>query len=449
VLPFRSPSRGEDVVLGGRTAWLVLIVGQVAGIVAVLQRSSLGVAATDAFDRFGIAAAALATFSVAQLVVYALMQVPVGVLIDRYGSRRLIAAGAVVMAAAQTAFAFSETLPAAIAARVLLGVGDALVFISVMRLVPAWFPPARSGTITTAVGPMNSLGFVVSGVAFAAVLSTLGWTPSFLLAALASVASAVLVLALVRDSPHPRPPRVPLGRALGVAAHDLREAWREPGTRLAFWLNFLTLFPGMMFGVMWGFPFLVEGEGTSPGLAGGLLTVLAVTGVVYGVTVGPLVNRHPYHRSRVGIALTALVGAVWGVVLLWPGPAPRWLLVVLVLVIPLAGLAAIVTLDLARGFNPPHRLGTAIGLVNAGGFLGVLLAVLAIGVVLQLVSPGGSTEYSLAAFKWAFASQYALWAVGAVLTVKYRRQAVRRLAERDPEALAALRRGVHLPPPVS
>ncbi|MFW3168787.1 MFS transporter [Geodermatophilus sp. CPCC 206100] len=436
-----------DVVLGGRTAWVVLVVGQAAGVVAVLQRSSLGVAATDAFERFGIAAATLATFSVAQLVVYALMQVPVGVLIDRYGSRRLIVTGALVMAAAQAAFAVSGTLPAAIAARMVLGVGDALVFISVMRLVPAWFPPSRSGTVTTAVGPMNSLGFVVSGLAFAAVLPALGWTPSFLLAALVSVASALAVLALVRDSPSPRPPRVPLARALGVAASDLREAWREPGTRLAFWLNFLTLFPGMMFGVLWGFPFLVEGQGVSPGFAGALLTVLAVTGVVYGASVGPLVNRHPYHRSLIGIGLVGLVGAMWGTVLLWPGPAPRWLLVVLVLVIPLAGVAAIVTFDLARTANPPRRLGAAIGMVNAGGFLGTLLAVLAIGLVLQAMTPEGSTEYSLGAFKWAFATQYLLWAGGAVLTLRYRRQAVRALAERDPAALEALRRGVHLTPP--
>ncbi|SFK52202.1 Sugar phosphate permease [Geodermatophilus ruber] len=434
-------------MLGGRTAWAVLTVGQFAAVIAVLQRSSLGVAATDAFDRFGIAAATLATFSVAQLVVYALMQVPVGVLIDRYGSRRLIVLGSVVMAGAQSVFAFSETLPVAIAARVALGIGDALVFISVMRLVPAWFPPARSGTITSAVGPMNALGFVVSGVAFAAVLAALGWTPSFLLAALVSVAAALVVVVLLRDSPQPRPPRIPLGRALEVAGRDLRAAWVEPGTRLAFWLNFAALFPGMMFGVLWGYPFLVVGQGVSPGLAGAMLTILAVSGVAYGASVGLLMNRYPYRRTLIGLGLVGLAAAVWGVVLLWPGPAPVWLLVVLVLVVPLAGVAAILTLDLARTFNPPRRLGSAIGLVNAGGFLGTLLAVLAIGLVLQVVTPRGSTEYSLTAFKWAFATQYVFWAIGAAQALRYRRRVVRGLAERDPEALAALRRGVHLAPP--
>ena len=65
----RSPASGP--VLGGSTAWVVLTVGQFAAVIASLQRSSLGVAATDALSRFGITAATLAAFSMVQLLVYA------------------------------------------------------------------------------------------------------------------------------------------------------------------------------------------------------------------------------------------------------------------------------------------------------------------------------------------------------------------------------------------
>ena len=164
-------------------AWTVLTVGQFAAVIAMLQRSSLGVATTDAIARFGITAATLAAFSMVQLLVYAVLQIPVGVLIDQYGSKHLIVVGSLMMAAAQTMFAVATTLPLVFAARVVLGVGDALTFISVMRLVPAWFPPERSGKLTTATGPVNQLGFVLSAVGFAAVLAAAGWTPSFLVAA--------------------------------------------------------------------------------------------------------------------------------------------------------------------------------------------------------------------------------------------------------------------------
>jgi len=441
----RSPTSGP--ALGGSTAWVVLTVGQFAAVIASLQRSSLGVAATDALARFGITAATLAAFSMVQLLVYAALQVPVGVLIDRYGSKQLIVVGSVIMAGAQVMFAFASTLPVAFAARMMLGLGDALTFISVMRLVPAWFPPHRSAKLTNATGPLNQLGFVLSAVGFAAGLAAVGWTPSFLSAAGISIAAGVLALLLLRDSPLGRPPRVPLRQALATAAHGVREAWAEPGTRLGFWIGFMALFTGMTFGVMWGYPFLTVGQGLSSGTAGALMLVLAVGGVVYGVTLGTFMARHPYYRSLIAIGVVCAVAAIWAVVLLWPGRAPLWLLVVLVLAVPAPTIGAVMTFDIARTSNPPRRLGSAIGVVNGGAFLGTLTAVMAIGLVLQATTPAGSTGYTIESFKWAFAIQYVLWAIGIVQTLRYRRRTIRALVEHDPEAYAALRRGVHLSPP--
>ncbi|MDD9204865.1 MFS transporter, partial [Georgenia sp. 10Sc9-8] len=79
----------------------------------------------------------LALFSVVQLAVYAAAQVPVGLLLDRVGSRRMIAGGAVVLAVGQLMLALVDTLPMALVARVLVGLGDATAFVSVLRLVPA------------------------------------------------------------------------------------------------------------------------------------------------------------------------------------------------------------------------------------------------------------------------------------------------------------------------
>jgi sugar phosphate permease len=427
-------------------AWTVLTVGQFAAVIAMLQRSSLGVATTDASARFGITAATLAAFSMVQLLVYAVLQVPVGVLIDQYGSKRLIVVGSLIMAGAQTMFAVATTLPLAFAARVALGVGDALTFISVMRLVPAWFPPERSAKLTTATGPVNQLGFVLSAVGFAALLAAAGWTPSFLVAAAVSVGSAALALVLLRDSPQ-GPPRIPLGDALATAGQGVRQAWAEPGTRLGFWLGFMTLFTGMAFGVMWGYPFLTQGQGLSPGTAGVMMLALSIAALVYGVTLGSVLSRYPYYRSLIAIGVLSVIMVIWATVLLWPGHAPIWLLVVLVLAVPAPTITAVMTFDIARTSNPARRLGSAIGVINGGAFLGTVAAVMAIGLVLEVSNPTGSTDYSLASFKWAFATQYLLWAVGIGQTLRYRRRMIRELVERDPDAYAALRRGVHLSPP--
>ena len=78
-------TRRTDTLPGG--AWLVWVVGLLVYFLAVFHRSILAVAGLAAADRFDISAAQLATFTMLQLLVYAGMQIPVGLLVDRYGSR--------------------------------------------------------------------------------------------------------------------------------------------------------------------------------------------------------------------------------------------------------------------------------------------------------------------------------------------------------------------------
>ena len=132
--------------------------GVTAYCIAVFHRASLGVAGPLAQQRFGATAAVLSLFIVLQLAVYASLQVPVGVALDRVGSRRMIAAGAVMMAAGQIVLAESHTVGLAVLGRVLVGTGDAMTFTSVLRLVAAWFPPHRVPVVTQFSGLLGQLG---------------------------------------------------------------------------------------------------------------------------------------------------------------------------------------------------------------------------------------------------------------------------------------------------
>lgn len=102
-------------------AWLVWGVGVLAYAVAVFQRTSLGVAASFATERFGIGASALSSFAVLQLLVYAGMQIPVGVLVNRFGPRLIVACGAVVMVSGQLLLALTVQPSAAAGTRMLVG----------------------------------------------------------------------------------------------------------------------------------------------------------------------------------------------------------------------------------------------------------------------------------------------------------------------------------------
>jgi MFS family permease len=411
----------------GARAWAVWSAGLAAYTVAVLHRTSLGVAGLDAQHRFHIGAGALASFAVLQLLVYAGLQVPVGLLLDRFGSLRLVVTGAIVMAAGQAVMATTHSIGGAVAARVLVGAGDAMTFISVLRLVPQWFPARRVPVLTQMTGLVGQAGQVLSAVPLAAVLAGPGWTTAFVGAAGAGVFVAIVAFAALHDTPERRissGPAITLGR-LG---RDLRDAWRHPGTRLGLWTHFTTQFTGTVFALMWGFPFLIAGEGLRRETASTLLTLFVLVGMAAGPLIGVLVQRHPLRRSWLVLGVITANALGWGLVLAWPGRAPLPVLILLIVALGLGGPGSMIGFDYARTFNPPNRLGTATGVVNVGGFVASLLTIELIGLILD-ARTGGRADYGIADFKTAMAVQYLVGAVGLVGILRNRRLARRRMAE--------------------
>jgi len=406
-------------------AWLVWGIAVGAYVVAVLQRTSLGVAGLDAAVRFEISAGLLGTFAVVQLLVYAAMQVPVGAMVDRVGPRAMVVGGAVLMALGQTTLARAQSFPTAILARVLVGAGDAMTFISVLRLVNSWFPQRQVPVLTQVTGLVGQGGQILSVIPLVALLHGAGWTPAFLSAASLSVLAAILTLALVTDSPDGA---ASTEESPGWAQirHDLVSAWQHPGTRLGLWAHFTTQFSGTVFVMLWGYPFLISGEGLTRQSASALFTVMVIAGMAAGPVIGVLVSRHPLRRSWLVLGIIGSAMAVWAVVLSLSTPAPLWLLLVLVLVLSVCGPGSMIGFDYARTFNPPNRFGTATGIVNVGGFVASLVTILLVGLVLDLVGQGET--YTLSGFRVALSVQYLVWFVGLAGFLRARRRVRARMA---------------------
>ena len=402
--------------------WIVWTTGLFAYIVAVLDRTTLGVSGLDAADRFNASPTALSTFVVLQVIVYAGAQVPAGLLLDRFGSKALIVSGAALMASGQLVLAFTESLPAAIGARAVLGLGDAFTFISVLRLVPHWFTPRQVPLVTQLTGICGQLGQVLSAIPFFALLTGSGWTTAYVSVVAVGVLSIVLTLLLVHNAPE--------GRVVEYETTSIRETlasvktvWLRPGTRLGFFTHMGTQFSVTVFALMWGVPYLTVAQGLSAAVAGALLTVSVVAAISSGILVGIFTGRHPHRRSRLVLSIIASNALVWTIVLALPGRAPLWLLVVLVVVISVGGPGSMVGFDFARTFNPRATLGTASGMVNMGGFIASLLVMQGMGLIIDAVG-----EFSFEAFRRAWTVQYAIWAL-AVVGILITRRKARRVAK--------------------
>ncbi|QNE46951.1 MFS transporter [Glaciihabitans sp. INWT7] len=418
--------------MNSRRSWLIWGVALFAYVIAVMQRTSLGVSGIEAAHRFDVSASALSSLAVVQLIVYAALQIPTGVLLDRVGPKVLIAAGAVLMFAGQTTLALAPSIGIAILGRILVGAGDALTFISVIRLLASWFRGRILPQVSQWTGNIGQLGQVLSAIPLSLLLHRLGWQPAFLSAAALSLIASVLVIVLLSNGNPTRPPADAAAPESGAAnwrgaVHQLRESLARPGTQLGFWSHFVTQSSGTVFSLLWGFPLLTAGLGYSPGTASALLTLIVAAGVVSGPILGILTARFPLRRSNLVIAIVVMIGVTWTTVLLWPGHPPFWLVVTLVVVLGIGGPGSLIGFDFARTFNPMRSLGSANGVVNVGGFLASFVMMYLIGLVLDIqntarVAGGAASEvFAWDSFRIALLVQYLVIGTGMFFLVRARR----------------------------
>jgi MFS family permease len=414
---------------------LIFAFGSFVYLSAVLQRTSLGIAGVSATERFGGSAAVLSSLAVVQLIVYASAQIPVGVLIDRFGPRVLMLAGTALMVIGQLTLAVAPSITIAVIGRMLVGAGDATIFISMIRLISSWFSGRIVPQLSQWFGNIGQLGQVLSAVPLAWVLHEFGWTPAFLVATLVAFVAFVIVVVAIRDRPaastdQARP------TSWRAALTQLRHSFSRPGTQLGFWSHFVTQSSGTVFTLLWGFPFMVYGLGYESVMAAAMLTIPVAAGLVCGPILGVLTARHPLRRSNIVLGIVTAMAAAWALVLLWPSAPPFWLVVLLLVVLGAGGPGSLIGFDFARTFNPQRSLGSANGVVNVGGFLASFIMMFLIGVLLDLqdvwrqAQGGASDLYSLDSFRIAFSVQFLIVGTGVLMLVATRRR-TRRLLSRD------------------
>src|SRR3954451_6792029 len=289
--PRQAPRRGQGWVVWGFAAALYFV--------AVFHRMVLGVAAFEAERRYHVGPGALSAFTAVQLGVYLAMQVPVGLAADRIGPRRSLAAGMGAIAAGEAIFALSGTLGAGLAGRAMIGLGDAFVFINVLRVAHTWFEPGRAALLTALTSLLGALGQLLTTVPAHLALDGLGWTTTFAGAAAVTAVLAAGALGVVPDTPAARPADAAPDQD-GIAA-PLRAAWSRRRTRLGFWAHFGLVTPFVTMTALWGYPWLVEAQGVSHGTAATWLGVSVLALVATAPVVGRLGGRGPAMQVRMAL----------------------------------------------------------------------------------------------------------------------------------------------------
>lgn len=358
-------------------AWRMWALAAAFYVVAIFHRMSLGVASLEAGQRFGVSTSTIALLSIVQLGLYLTMQIPAGLLADRLGPRRTLALGLSILGTGELLFAFSPTLQMAIAGRALVGIGDACMFLNVLRVAAHWLPPHRYALATALTAVCGSLGQLLTTAPLSLALGDLGWTPTFAASGVLTAVLAILAVNRLQDRPAGAEPahHAPI-------LPTLKRAWHAPSIRHGLWVHFALNCPFITLTGLWAYPFLVQGQGVPRATAAAILTAAVVAFGVAAPALGALAGRNPANRGRIASAVAIATAAALGLVLGWPGHPPLLLVALMLVLSGVSGAASMLAFDLARD-GAPNAGGSASGIVNVGGFSAAVVAQAAIGLLIS------------------------------------------------------------------
>ncbi|MFA7281552.1 MAG: MFS transporter [Sterolibacterium sp.] len=366
-------------------AWLMWGLGALLYLIAFYQRVAPAVITDQLMSEFAIGAAALGNLSAFYFYSYVAMQIPTGVIADRWGPRKLLTVGAAVAALGSALFALAPTLVWANAGRLLIGASVAVAFVSMLKLASHWFPQRQYALVSGMALFMGVIGGVSAGVPLRMLVEAFGWRPIMGISAGLTALLSIATWLLVRDDPVER----------GYASHvqaDHGQGDRTPILRglvevLSYrniWIMFLTpvgvVGAVLAFAGLWGVPYLRQVYALDAKSAALITSTLLVAWALGGPLLGAWSQRLG-RRKPLYVVTTALVLAGWLVVVFLP--LPLWLLVTLL--VPLGFCSGNITIGFAcaKESIPLRLTGTASGVCNMGPLLGGMLLQPAIGWMLD------------------------------------------------------------------
>jgi predicted MFS family arabinose efflux permease len=341
-------------------------------------------------DRMGFAAASY-------FVAFALMQLPTGLLLDRFGPRRT-AAGLTVLAVAGCAiFALAQSFAALVLGQVLMGIGTAAGFMGGVVVCARWFAPRRFATMSGLMLGIGNMGGILAATPLALGIEAWGWRGMTLALAAAMALDALLIALIVGDAPPGQAPRRP---------ETLRQVLQGLGLVLAsgqVWRLMALAFVG--FGAvttvrgLWGGPYLIEAHGLSPVAAGNVLLAMSL-GVILGALVyGPL-DRVFDRRRAIGLAGGALLVVNFALLALWPAP-PLWAVTAAFVLIGACGQTYVIVLAHGRAGFADRLIGRLITTLNTAVFMGNFVTQSLTGLILRAFQTESGAVPELG-YRWVF-----------------------------------------------
>lgn len=359
-----------------RLRWAAFSLVVLAYMLSFFHRFAPAAISSDLQQAFQASGAELGALSATYFYIYAVMQIPTGVLVDTLGPRKILAIGGLVAGAGSLLFGLADSLVVASTGRLLVGLGVSVTFISLLKLNAAWFHDRHFATLTGLSILLGNIGALLAASPLAWALGLVTWRTVFVAVGGLSLSIAMLGCLLVRD--HPGKAGLPSMRELdGEAAHPPHAGhWygglvvvaRNRATWPGFWVNLGMSGSFFAFGGLWAVPFLHDVYGMDRSAATAHTSLLLIGFAVGAFFVGTLSDR--LGRRKPVIMVGALLYCLSWLQLLIGTHLSSVMGYVLFLAMGLGASGFTLTWACAKEVNQHALSGMATSVVNTGAFLG-------------------------------------------------------------------------------
>ena len=364
ILPANPPTPPVTARVSHSRAIAAFSIGSLFYALAFVQRVAPSVMTSELMRDFAAGGAALGTLSAWYFYAYAGIQLPVGVLNDRFGPRRLMSAALVVCALASAGFAFSDSLFAASVFRALIGASVAFAFVGTLTIAGYWFAPSRFAMLAGAVLTVGMLGAMLGQAPLRHAVEGFGWRAAVLVMGAAALLLALLVWYVVppRRGADAAPQSAPPGSAHGSVLAGTIAVAANPQTWACAGAGFGMTAIMLAFSGLWAVPWLRDVHDYSTPAAAAVASLLFF-GWALGAPLMGWLSDYSGRRKPVLLAGVLCNTALFAALLFSGLRAPAALSAVFFL-LGVSGSMMTVVFGSMREVNSSAHASTAMGLLN-------------------------------------------------------------------------------------
>lgn len=388
-----------------RLATLAFVTGAAFFAYAFVLRVAPSVMVGELMAAFGVGGAVLGNLSAFYFYAYSGLQIPVGLLFDRLGPRRLMSGAALVVGCGALLFAWADTIGTAYAGRLLIGAGCAFSWAGTLFIVNRFFPH-RFALLAGVSQMIAMLGGVLGQAPLAVLVEHEGWRTTTGLLAVVGLVLAVALYLVVRDGEHaPSDPSIRSGSVV-----------RNPQTWLCAYFGLAMVAPVLAFGALWGVPYLMSAYDFTRTEAAGITSLTFLGNGAGSVAIGAWSDR--IRRRKLPMLTGAVLCVIPTLAYVLVPSMPVAVLASLVFLSGFGSAAMVLGVATALELNPARYSGLTVGVINmAVTGAGAMLQPL-IGWLLDLAWDGtlleGARVYASADYRMALTIVPVL-GIGAIL----------------------------------